>query len=345
MPIFTTRLIELNMTSDPTGALSGTTLSNSGGDFLGAVDAAMDSEAVGNINRMNPGDLVDLDGDGTFEGTYEGRFRFFGGSTWTYGDGSTATVNIHIAEISVGGTSRYFLMVRDGIAGDIDANNLQSVTLGPNFSTHRNVNAGAYDDADSFVLVCFAEGTRIRAEYGDVPIEALEVGNRVWTRDRGMRPIRWIGKRTVDATGEHAPIRFEKGVIGNYRTLYVSPSHKMFLDHPLAELYFGEKEVLVPAKGLVNDRTITEAPCKHMTYYHLLFDDHELVEANGCLAESFYPTHRNIVGQDEKAVAELARILPDIYANNAFFGEMVLPTLNGREARLISKLVASTIVR
>ncbi len=48
------------------------------------------------------------------------------------------------------------------------------------------------------VIICFAQGTVIHTELGPVAIESLAVGNLVETRDRGVQPVRWIGKRVLD---------------------------------------------------------------------------------------------------------------------------------------------------
>lgn len=63
---------------------------------------------------------------------------------------------------------------------------------------------------------CFARGQRVRGEQGWRPIEELEAGERVWTRD-GLRPVVWSGRtgqgtvwelettggRRLRATAEH----------------------------------------------------------------------------------------------------------------------------------------------
>ena len=53
-----------------------------------------------------------------------------------------------------------------------------------------------------------------------------------------------------------APVVFAAGAIGNDRELAVSPQHRMLVSGPMAEALYGESEVMVPAKSLINDSTI-----------------------------------------------------------------------------------------
>ncbi|MDR3535976.1 MAG: Hint domain-containing protein, partial [Acetobacteraceae bacterium] len=53
---------------------------------------------------------------------------------------------------------------------------------------------------DIFLMVCFAEGTRILTNRGEVAVEALAEGDMVVTADQGTRPINWIGHRHLDLT-------------------------------------------------------------------------------------------------------------------------------------------------
>lgn len=55
------------------------------------------------------------------------------------------------------------------------------------------------------------------------------------------------------------PVR-DRGAGGSNRPLLVSPQHRMLCDDWRAQMLFGETEVLVAAKHLVNDRTIRRAP-------------------------------------------------------------------------------------
>lgn len=134
---------------------------------------------------------------------------------------------------------------------------------------------------------CFTPGILIDTADGPRPVETLEEGCLVVTRDHGLQPLRWIARRTTDGTGSHAPIRLCKGAIGNDRDMIVSPQHRFVIEGWRAELFFGQDEVLVAAKHLVNGDTIHVHKVDQVEYLHLVFDAHEIVFAEGCATESF----------------------------------------------------------
>lgn len=136
---------------------------------------------------------------------------------------------------------------------------------------------------------CFVAGTMIFTSKGQRAVETLQPGDMLLTRDCGMRPVRWVGQVTVDGRGRYAPIRFMPEVCGNSRTLLVSPNHRMLITGWKAEMYFGEHEILIPAKKLVNGDTVCSAPCEQVTYVHLLLDRHEVIYAEGAATESLHP--------------------------------------------------------
>lgn len=92
---------------------------------------------------------------------------------------------------------------------------------------------------------CFVLGTLIRTPYGDIPVEDLEQGDLVETFDNAAQPVRWVGHRTVPATGHLAPIRINANTFGEHSTLLVSPQHRILIRDSLAELLFDDAEVLV----------------------------------------------------------------------------------------------------
>lgn len=137
-------------------------------------------------------------------------------------------------------------------------------------------------------IVCFARGTRIRAMNGEVPIEELRVGDMVMTHDNGMQPIRWIASRTVPGHSAMAPVRFEPGAIGNRRPLALSPLHRVLISGWKVELLFGDSEVLSAAVHLVNGTTIARFQQAWVEYFHILFDEHQVIYAEGAPCESLF---------------------------------------------------------
>lgn len=138
-------------------------------------------------------------------------------------------------------------------------------------------------------LICFVAGTLIETPQGPRTIETLSEGDLVNTLDAGPQPIRWIGGSETAGFGLHAPVCIGRGVIGNLRDLWVSQNHRVIVRGAQAELLFGESEVLVAAKHLVDGRRVRILPRSRVTYWHFLLDAHEVVFAESCATESLYP--------------------------------------------------------
>ncbi len=164
----------------------------------------------------------------------------------------------------------------------------------------------------SATVVCFARGTLIETETGPRRVEDLAAGDRILTVDNGYQPIRWIGCSRVPAQGRLAPIRINTGVLGNTRPLIVSPHHRLLISGWRAELLFGEPEVLVAAKALVNDHSILRQEGGHVDYFHVLFDQHELIYAEGAVAESLFLGAESLTALSDEARGEIESLFPDL---------------------------------
>lgn len=160
-------------------------------------------------------------------------------------------------------------------------------------------------------ITCFTLGTMIITERGKVAIENLVVGDRVWTMDAGLQPIAWVGRATVPAKGDLAPIRIAKGAMGNARDLMVSPQHRMMLDGWRVEMHCGTDEVLAPAKALTNDGTIRRVEGGDVTYVHMAFESHQIVIAEGIPSESFFPGAEALNALDHAARDEILTLFPE----------------------------------
>jgi len=163
---------------------------------------------------------------------------------------------------------------------------------------------------------CFAAGTKIATVRGEVAVQDLQAGDIVLTMDSGLKPIQWIGGREVSGLGKFAPIRFQAGAIGNVRDLVVSPMHRILVRGLKANPGFGESEMLVPARQLVDGDQIIIDPVDRVEYFHILFDQHELVFSDGAATESFYPGAK-VLREDVALRLELQTLFPGLFSPEA----------------------------
>ena len=157
---------------------------------------------------------------------------------------------------------------------------------------------------------CFTPGTRIRTVRGLVPVEHLQIRDRALTRENRYQPVRWIGARMLSATdlarNQHLrAITLKAGCFGDglpKRDTTVSPQHRMLVSGPAVELFFGEAEVLVAAKHILEmDGVLPATLTGGQTYIHVMFAQHEIVNGDGAWLESFQPGDLSIEGLDSAA--------------------------------------------
>lgn len=191
------------------------------------------------------------------------------------------------------------------------------------------------------IALCVLRGTLIETEGGLRPVEDLKPGDRVTTVDSGPQPIRWVGSRLLSAAEfaqkpELRPIRINAGALGAqmpHRDLIVSPQHRILLTGWKAELFFGQPEILVPAKGLVNDQSITIAhDLDRVEYFHVLFDRHEIMITNGAPTESFFPGDYVLDQMGAAIIAELRALFPELVDAPEKFGSSARLSIKPAEA-------------
>lgn len=189
------------------------------------------------------------------------------------------------------------------------------------------------------LLVCFAEGTRIETPNGEIRVEDLRPGDLVSTVDEGPRPLLWIGSRHVSpeelsADARLRPVAIDAGALGPdqpSRQLRVSQQHRLCIGNWTTELHFGESQVLVPAAKLLGKPGVRLVdPPAGLTYFHLLFDRHQIVIADGAPAESFFPTDLSLRGLDMVSRLKLRALVPD----PAAYGPTARTVIKDRQARL-----------
>lgn len=200
------------------------------------------------------------------------------------------------------------------------------------------------DDGDNsdtgFVIVegvpCFVRGTRITTARGELPVEELKPGDHVLTRDNGLKPIRWVGSRKTEARGNHAPVCIRAETFGNHQEIWLSPLHRVLIRDSLAELLFGESEVLVAARDLVNDSSVRVINGGNVEYFHLLFDQHEVIFSEGLETESFLPGPQLNDSFEEQVAAEIYSLFPEIDPDTGDgYSPAARRTLRPYEAKLL----------
>ncbi len=193
--------------------------------------------------------------------------------------------------------------------------------------------------------VCFTRGTEIETPDGPRRVEELAVGDLVLTRDNGPMPLRWVGKTHVSKArrlGNSAlePVSIAAGAIKPgvpNRDLKVSPQHRILLDGYGVDLLFAEPVMLASAKSLINNTTIR--PCgeefESLDYWHLMFEDHEVVFANGCPTESLY---LGDVLEDSLSAQQLEE-LRQLFPNNSLVQKtLAFPQLKPHEVATLMAL-------
>lgn len=186
-------------------------------------------------------------------------------------------------------------------------------------------NQGTYLNGDTFTfpgeIVCFGRGTLILTDCGDVAVEDLREGDLVMTRDHGAQPIRWIGSHCMGAVILYAqphlrPIRISADALGQNapaQDLIVSPQHRVLVRSKIAQRMFGATEILVAAKHLLElDGVNIADDLAEVEYYHMLFDQHEVITSNGAKTESLYTGPEAIKSIGAQALREVYTLFPEL---------------------------------
>ncbi len=201
----------------------------------------------------------------------------------------------------------------------------------------------AYSDYAS--PICLTLGTYVETPDGRRLVEDLKSGDLVRTLDHGDQPIRWIGRNcvntdTLKANPSFRPVRLRRNALGPDlpdRDMLLSQQHRVLIRGVRAQLYFGEDEVLVAAKHLINDHSIgTAFDVDTVTYFHFLFDNHEIIFADGIETESFLPGPAAIQSVSPEALDELFDLFPELRCDEFAYGPPTRPVLSGREGRLLA---------
>jgi hypothetical protein len=180
---------------------------------------------------------------------------------------------------------------------------------------------------------CFLAGTRIATHNDEVEIERLRIGDFVLSASGQLKPIKWIGRRRFTRAAEEtwspdvAPVKIARFALDHrspHADLYVTGGHALYL--------YG---LLIPAKDLINGRSITSNPHANgltLDYYHIELEAHDAILAEGLPAETYAGNDRLAFDNAE----EYERLYGAPTAIERSFAPIA--SLNGGRQELMSRL-------
>lgn len=190
-------------------------------------------------------------------------------------------------------------------------------------------------DTTDFVT-CFAAGTHIETDTGEVPVDQLSVGDLVRRLDGTLTPVRWIGRQTVvtlfRVPERVQPIRVRAGALGDNlprRDLVVTSDHGLYVDG-----------FLINAGALVNGTTIAAVPLSELgtsyTVYHVETEKHEIILAEGAPTETY-------VDYTGRQVFDNYREYIEMYGEERVIEES--PTIRISAARLVPRSLVQRLAQ
>jgi hypothetical protein len=195
-------------------------------------------------------------------------------------------------------------------------------------------------------VTCFVAGTRIETSEGQVPVEKLAQGMDIRTLDGSLKPLKLVLKSRVTESELSRnttlwPVRIHAGALGlnvPQRDVLVSRQHRMLVSSPISQRMFGQRKVLVSAVRLTALPGIyVEKPVGDIEYFHLLFDEHEVIFADGAPTESFFLGEEALKSLPTQSLKEIELIFRDVSLPVQLEDSKHLIPNGKRQARLVER--------
>ncbi|MBT3141137.1 hemolysin [Phaeobacter gallaeciensis] len=171
-------------------------------------------------------------------------------------------------------------------------------------------------------VVCFSSGTLIETLQGPMRVETLTTRDQVLIYDGSYEPIRWIGSRRLssaqlEANPKLKPIQIRADALGTgfpMQDLSVSPQHRVLVSSRIAMRMFGSRDVLIPARKLLplSGVDIVENTAGGVEYWHILFDDHQVIWSNGTPSESLFTGPEALKAVSPDGREEIQKLFPQV---------------------------------
>jgi len=324
MPVETIyTLEESNITISGGGQLSG--ISQGNGSHLAGLTITLDTNAWETVDVLDTDTSFDdsdssqsLDSAITYDGvSYASGLRVESEYSLTLQDpdGNTYTVyGFNINEPGVTSFSTVEGLAFLGGVGEFPPIGVPLTVIGTTEGP-----STAYDDLAT--PICFARGTMIATPSGPSAVEDLSQGDMVNTLHDGDQAIRWIGSTKISQSAlQHnpalLPVRVTAGALGQglpFHDIHVSRQHRFLISSRVVQRVFGTKDVLIPAHklttlpGIYLDETVSG-----VEYFHFLFDQHQVVFAQGAPTESLFTGPEALKAVSTEARKEILTLFPQL---------------------------------
>lgn len=186
----------------------------------------------------------------------------------------------------------------------------------------------------------FSHGALIATTRGPVAVEDLEPGMMIETAMSGPAKLRWIGSITLipgapersgqlpDKLYRIVPDSFGPGRPAVDVTL--GPGARLLDRSPEVCRALGTEAALAPVTMRADGETVVEiSPVSAMRVYHLSFDAHQVVFANGLEIESFHPGPDASYSLSDEMRLEFLALFPH-KSSLSEFGRMLWPRFDHR---------------
>ena len=217
-------------------------------------------------------------------------------------------------------------------SGTVDYSNNDQFTTGEGIQFFGATANGSSFTNENTGVVCFTQDTMILTPGGEVPIQQLRAGDRIVTRDNGVQRLVWsasrsISEQEISRSPNLRPISIAPELVGAHSRLMVSPQHGMVIRRE------GSDETLIRATHLARmhgGKARVAKGRREVVYFHLMFEEHQIIYANGAPSESFYPGEQALNALDRAPLRELNTLFPDLQNRSA-------PHAYGNTARRFSR--------
>jgi hypothetical protein len=192
-------------------------------------------------------------------------------------------------------------------------------------------------------FAAFARGTLLSGPGGPIAVEDLWPGMEVRTAQGTLARLRWRGATLIvpGAPGQDPAMtsltRLATEALGlgrPFHDLVLGPRARTVSRRPGVRLLTGCEAALVPASDLVDGvQAVDVTPAAPVEVFHLLFDRHERLLANGVEVESHHPGPLHAFPLRGEQLALYLACFPHL-DDLLGFGEPALPRLRVRDLEI-----------